>query len=103
MKKCNLFYLSGLLFFVAAVLNLVAGGSLCAGGMALSWRLLFVSGAFAAEKIKQKASPGGGKIWPGLQFFAGLVRIPDKGTEFRQKTRYAYVNKSYQTRCRDPL
>ena len=25
MKKCNLFYLSGLLFFVAAVLNLVAG------------------------------------------------------------------------------
>ena len=25
MKKCNLFYLSGLLFFLAAVLNLVAG------------------------------------------------------------------------------
>lgn len=25
MKKCNLFYLSGLLFFLAAVLNLVTG------------------------------------------------------------------------------
>ena len=25
MKKCNLFYLSGLLFFLVAVLNLVAG------------------------------------------------------------------------------
>ena len=25
MKKCNLFYLSGLLFYLAAVLNLVAG------------------------------------------------------------------------------
>lgn len=77
--------------------------SLYGGGMALPWLQLFVSGVFASEKIKHYCSPGGGKIWPGLQFFAGLVRIPDKGTEFRQKTRYAYVNKSYQTRCRDPL
>ena len=77
--------------------------SLHGGGVALPWLDLSMSGCFTAEKIKHSCSPGGGKIWPGLQFFAGLVRIPDKGTEFRQKTRYAYVNKSYQTRCRDPL
>lgn len=77
--------------------------SLHGGGVALPWLDLSMSGCFTAEKIKHSCSPGGGKIWPGLQFFAGLVRIPDKGTEFRQKTRYAYVNKSYQTHCRDPL
>lgn len=27
MKKCNLFYLSGLLFFLAAALNFVTGGN----------------------------------------------------------------------------
>lgn len=34
-------------------------GSLHGGGVALPWLLLFVSGVFAAEKIKQQASPGG--------------------------------------------
>lgn len=34
-------------------------GSLHGGGMALPWLQLFVSGVFAAEKIKQQASPGG--------------------------------------------
>lgn len=77
--------------------------SLYGGGMALPWFRLFVSGCFAAEKIKHSCSPGGGKIWPGLQFFAGLVRIPDKGTEFRQKTRCEYVNETNQPHCRDPL
>ena len=35
--------------------------SLYGGGMALPWLQLFVSGAFAAEKIKHSCSPGGGK------------------------------------------
>lgn len=35
--------------------------SLYGGGMALPWLQLFVSGAFAAEKIKHGCSPGGGK------------------------------------------
>ena len=34
-------------------------GSLHGGGVALPWLQLFVSGVFAAEKIKQQASPGG--------------------------------------------
>ena len=59
--------------------------SLYGGGMALPWLQLFVSGVFASEKIKHSCSPGGGKIWPGLQFFAGLVRIPDRTTKFRQR------------------
>jgi hypothetical protein len=35
--------------------------SLHGGGMALPWLRLFVFGVFTAEKIKQKASPGGEK------------------------------------------
>lgn len=34
-------------------------GSLHGGGVALPWLQLFVSGVFAAEKIKQQTSPGG--------------------------------------------
>lgn len=45
--------------------------SLHGGGVALPWFRLFVSGIFAAEKIKHSCSPGGGKIWPGLQFLRG--------------------------------
>ena len=77
--------------------------SLHGGSMALPWFRLSVSGVFAAEKIKHSCSPGGGKIWPGLQFFAGLVRIPDRTTKFRQKTRYVYVNQTDPFHCRDPL
>ena len=77
--------------------------SLHGGGVALPWLDLSMSGCFTSEKIKHSCSPGGGKIWPGLQFFAGLVRIPDKGTEFRQKTRCEYVNETNQPHCRDPL
>ena len=32
-----------------------------------------------------KCCSPGGKNLPGLQFFAGLVRIPDKATKFRQR------------------
>ena len=77
--------------------------SLHGGDVALPWLRLFVSGVFAAEKIKDSCSPGGGKIWPGLQFFAGLVRIPDRTTEFRQKTRYDHVNQNDLFHCHDPL
>lgn len=60
MKRCKLFYLIGLLFFLAAALNFVTGGgSRYGSGMALPWRYLFVARVFAAEKIKQQAGPGG--------------------------------------------
>ena len=39
MKKCNLFYLSGLLFFLAAALNFVTGGD---HATAVVWRCLGV-------------------------------------------------------------
>ena len=103
MKRCKLFYLIGLLFFLAAALNFVTGGD---HATAVVWRCLgatfFVARVFAAEKIKQQPAPAGKEL-PGLQFFAGLVRIPDKGTEFRQKTRCEYVNETNQPHCRDPL
>ena len=60
MKKCNLFYLSGLLFYLAAALNFITGEG---HSTAVVWLCLGSSflclGVFAAEKIKQQASPGG--------------------------------------------
>lgn len=60
MKRCKLFYLIGLLFFLAAALNFVTGGD---HATAVVWRCLgatfFVARVFAAEKIKQQAGPGG--------------------------------------------
>ena len=56
MKKWNLFYLSGLLSFLTAMLNFITAKN---RSTAVVWLCLFVSGIFAAEKIKQKASPGG--------------------------------------------
>lgn len=58
MKRYKLFYLIGLLFFLAAALNFVTGGdSRYGSGMALPWRYLFAARVFAAEKIKQQAAP----------------------------------------------
>lgn len=56
MKRYKLFYLIGLLFFLAAALNFVTGGD---HATAVVWRYLFAARVFAAEKIKQQASPGG--------------------------------------------
>ena len=55
MKKCNLFYLSGLLFFLAAALNFVTGGD---HATAVVWRCLGAT-FLLLEKIKQQAGPGG--------------------------------------------
>ncbi len=46
-------------------------GSLYGGGMAVPWLQLFVSGAFAAEKIKHSCSPGGGKTCRGCNSLRG--------------------------------
>lgn len=103
MKRCNLFYLIGLLFFLAAALNFVTGGD---HATAVVWRCLgatfLLLGCSQQKKKSSKPAPAGKEL-PGLQFFAGLVRIPDKGTEFRQKTRCEYVNETNQPHCRDPL
>ena len=60
MKRYKLFYLIGLLFFLAAALNFVTGGD---HATAVVWRCLgatfLLLGCSAAEKIKQQASPGG--------------------------------------------
>ena len=88
MKKCNLFYLSGLLFFLVAALNFFTGENhstavvwLCLGSV------VFVSGCFAAAKNKHSCSPGGGKIWPGLQFFAGACSYSRQNDQISTKTR----------------
>ena len=49
MKKCNLFYLSGLLFFLAAALNLVTGEN---RSTAVVW--LFLGACFLCLGHSQK-------------------------------------------------
>lgn len=84
MKRYKLFYLIGLLFLLAAALNFVTGGD---HATAVVWRCLgatFLLLGCSQQKNKAASQPRRKKL-PGLQFFAGLVRIPDRTTEFRQK------------------
>lgn len=77
-------------------------GSRCDSGMALPWCYFFASGVFAAEKIKHGCSPGG-KRTAGAAILCGARSYSRQNNEISTKTRYEYVNKSDQTRCRDPL
>lgn len=99
MKKCNLFYLSGLLFFLAAALNFFTGEN---HSTAVVWLCLSVSGVFAAEKIKQKASPGGEKS-AGAAIFCGGRSYSRQNDQISTKTRYDHVNQNDLFHCRDPL
>ena len=76
--------------------------SLHGGGVALPWLDLSMSGCFTAEKIKHSCSPGG-KRTAGAAILCGACSYSRQNNEISTKTRYEYVNKSDQTRCRDPL
>ena len=76
--------------------------SLYGGGMALPWLRLFVSGAFAAEKIKHGCSPGGGKT-AGAAILCGARSYSRQNNEISTKTRYVYVNQTNRFHCCDPL
>lgn len=76
--------------------------SLYGGGMALPWLQLFVSGAFAAEKIKHGCSPGGGKT-AGAAILCGARSYSRQNDQISTKTRYVYVNQTNRFHCRDPL
>ena len=77
-------------------------GSLHGGGMALPWLQLFVSGVFAAEKIKQQAGPGG-KRTTGAAILCGARSYSRQNDQISTKTRYVYVNQTDRFHCRDPL
>ena len=76
--------------------------SLHGGGMALPWLQLFVSGAFAAEKIKHSCSPGGGKT-AGAAILCGARSYSRQNDQISTKTRYVYVNQTNRFHCCDPL
>lgn len=99
MKRCKLFYLIGLLFFLAAALNFVTGGD---HATAVVWRCLFVARVFAAEKIKQQAGPGG-KRTTGAAILCGARSYSRQNDQISTKTRYVYVNQTDRFHCRDPL
>ena len=103
MKKYNLFYLSGLLLFSCRSTELFyRRGSLHGGDMALPWLHLFVSGVFAAEKIKQQASPGGERT-AGAAILCGARSYSRQNDQISTKTRYAYVNQTDRFHCCDPF
>lgn len=99
MKKCNLLYLSGLLFFLAAALNFITAEN---HSTAVVWLRLFVSGCFAAEKIKQQTSPGEERT-AGAAILCGARSYSRQSNEISTKTRYAYVNQTDRFHCCDPL
>ena len=76
--------------------------SLHGGGVALPWLQLFVSGVFAAEKIKQQASPGGEKS-AGAAILCGARSYSRQSNEISTKKRYVYVNETNQPHCCGPL
>ena len=76
--------------------------SLHGGGVALPWLQLFVSGAFAAEKIKQQTSPGGERS-AGAAILCGARSYSRQSNEISTKKRYVYVNETNQPHCCGPL
>ena len=72
--------------------------SLHGGGVALPWLDLSMSGCFTSEKIKHSW-----KNLAGAAILCGACSYSRQNNEISTKTRYEYVNKSDQTRCRDPL
>ena len=103
MKRYKLFYLIGLLFFLAAALNFVTGGD---HATAVVWLCLgasfLLSGVFAAEKIKQQASPGG-KSCRGCNSLRGSFVFQTEQRNFDKDEVRVMSTKSDQTRCRNPL
>ena len=103
MKKCNLFYLSGLLFFLAAVLNLVTGEN---HSTAVVWLCLappFCVWGIRSRKNKAFLQP---RRWKNLAGAAILCRARSysrQNDQISTKTRYVYVNQTDPFHCRDPL
>lgn len=103
MKKCNLFYLSGLLFFLVAVLNLVTGEN---HSTAVVWLCLGSSYSclgYSHQKNKAFLQP---RRWKNLAGAAILCRARSysrQNDQISTKTRYVYVNQTDPFHCRDPL
>lgn len=107
MKKWNLFYLSGLLSFLTAMLNFITAKNrstavvwLCLGSTFLCLVYVWV---LHIRKNKAFLQPRWWKNLAGAAILCGARSYSRQNNEISTKTRYVYVNQTDRFYCRDPL
>ena len=103
MKKWNLFYLSGLLSFLTAMLNFITAKNRSTAVVCSALARPFYVWVLHIRKNKAFLQPRWWKNLAGAAILCGARSYSRQNNEISTKTRYEYVNKSDQTRCRDPL
>lgn len=102
MKRYKLFYLIGLLFFLAAALNFVTGGD---HATAVVWRCLGATFLLlgCSQQKKQSSRPAPAGKAAGAAILCGARSYSRQNDQISTKTRYDHVNQNDLFHCRDPL
>lgn len=87
MKKCNMFYLSGLLFFLAAVLNLVTGENHSTAVVWLCLGSAFLCLGYSQQKNKAFLQPRRWKNLAGAAILCGARSYSRQNDQISTKTR----------------
>lgn len=103
MKKCNLFYLSGLLFFLVAALNFFTGENHSTAVVWLCLGSAFLCLGASQRKNKAFLQPRWWKNLAGAAILCGARSYSRQNDQISTKTRYVYVNQTDRFHCRDPL
>ena len=103
MKKCNLFYLSGLLFFLAAALNFFTGEDRSTAVVWLCLGSSFLCLGYSQQKNKAFLQPRRWKNLAGAAILCGTRSYSRQNDQISTKTRYVYVNQTNPFHCCDPL
>lgn len=103
MKKCNLFYLGGLLFFLVAALNFFTGENHSTAVVWLCLGSAFLCLGASQRKNKAFLQPRWWKNLAGAAILCGARSYSRQNDQISTKTRYVYVNQTDRFHCRDPL
>ena len=103
MKKCNLFYLSGLLSFLTAMLNFITAKNRSTAVVWLCLGSTFLCLGASQQKNKAFLQPRRWKNLAGAAILCGARSYSRQNNEISTKTRYAYVNQTNPFHCCDPL
>lgn len=103
MKKCNLFYLSGLLFFLVAALNFLPARITLRRWYGSALAPPFCVWVLRSGKNKAFLQPRRWKNLAGAAILCGARSYSRQNDQISTKTRYVYVNQTDRFHCRDPL
>lgn len=103
MKKCNLFYLSGLLFFLVAALNFLPARITLRRWYGSALAPPFCVWVLRSGKNKAFLQPRWWKNLAGAAILCGACSYSRQNDQISTKTRYVYVNQTDRFHCRDPL